>query len=113
MPHHYNAGPRDEKMPSVTREGKKKKKNKDKTPSGGNEGSGSKTETNDDTDKNKVSATKIADALGKASDVAGAMKDPGLGVSPTRTTVRSGASTGASYIGSFDEYNTEDAAGRK
>ena len=55
----------------------------------------------------------IADVLSKAADLAGQMKDPGLGVHVSSGSVRSGASTGASYIGSFDEYNTEDAAGRK
>ncbi len=73
--------------------------------------SNKKTSTTTTTSSDKSS--KIADALGKASDLAGQMKDPGLGAHVSSGSVRSGASRGASYIGSFDEYNTEDAAGRK
>ena len=72
-----------------------------------------KKSTTTKTDKKGIDSQAISSALASAADLAGQMQDPGLGVSPERTKVRSGASTGASYIGSFDEYNTEDAAGRK
>ena len=63
--------------------------------------------------KRKENFKKAATIVSGLSDLAGHLKDPGLSYTPSATSVRSGASKGASYIGSFDEYNTEDAAGRK
>ncbi len=117
MPHHYNAGPRDEKMPSVTREGKEKKNGKvtgiGPVASGEEYGTHLKKIKSDKAAKRKANLKKAATIVSGLSDLAGHLKDPGLDYTPSATPVRSGASKGASYIGSFDEYNTEDAAGRK
>ena len=72
-----------------------------------------KKSTTTKTDKKGIDSQAISSALASAADLAGQMKDPGLGAHVSSGSVRSGASRGASYIGSFDEYNTEDAAGRK
>ena len=64
-------------------------------------------------EKRQENFKKAATIVSGLSDLAGHLKDPGLSYTPSATPVRSGASKGASYIGSFDEYNTEDAAGRK
>ena len=110
-----NYGPRDEKMPSgVNREGKETKNGKDSigTQVGKDLGKHLKTRAAK-ADKRKANLTKAATITSGLSDLAGHLKDKGLDYTPSATPVRSGASKGASYIGSFDEYNTEDAAGRK
>ena len=60
-------------------------------------------------EKKGIDSQQISKALAEARDLAGQMKDQGLsGTSSSNTDVRkSGASTGASYINSFDEYDTE------
>ena len=63
--------------------------------------------------KRKANLQKAATITSGLSDLAGHLKDKGLDYTPSATPVRSGASKGAAYIGSFDEYNTEDKTKRK
>ena len=57
--------------------------------------------------KRKENLQKAATITSGLAKLAGDLKDPGLNYSPSATSVRSGASRGASYINSFDEYDTE------
>ena len=58
-------------------------------------------------EKRKDNFKKAATIVSGLSDLAGRLKDPGLNYTPSATSVKSGASRGASYINSFDEYDTE------
>ena len=111
-----NYGPRDENMPSgVNREGKETKNGKGSigTQVGKDLDTHLKKINSGKAAKRKANLQKAATITSGLSDLAGHLKDKGLDYTPSATPVRSGASKGAAYIGSFDEYNTEDAAGRK
>ena len=58
-------------------------------------------------EKRQENFKKAATIVSGLSDLAGRLKDPGLNYTPSATSVKSGASRGASYINSFDEYDTE------
>tara|TARA_Y100000401_G_scaffold83343_1_gene68645 strand:- start:289 stop:597 length:309 start_codon:yes stop_codon:yes gene_type:complete len=102
MPGHYNAGPRDEKMPSVTREGKKKKNN---------QLSKKNISTDDAFKKAQMKQWKAqhkADALRGLSETVGHLRQP-----PPAAIVSEGIQQGKISREFFDEYDTEKAAGSK
>ena len=69
-----------------------------------------KKSTTTKTDKKGIDSQAISSALASAADLAGQMKDPGLGVSPERTKVRSGASTGAKTTDPWRSFTTESGS---
>ena len=110
MPGHYNAGPRDEKMPSVTREGKKKKNNqlskKNLAPKKTNAISADAKFQK--AQMKQWKAQHKADALRGLSETVGHLRQP-----PPAAIVSEGIQQGKISREFFDEYDTEKAAGRK
>ena len=116
MPGHYHAGPRDELMPSVTREGKKKKKNnqlskKNLAPKKTTVKNTNTISAEDKFQKAQMKQWKAqhkADALRGLSETVGHLRQP-----PPAAIVSEGIQQGKISREFFDEYDTEKAAGRK